>query len=101
MAEIWKVAMIAVRSGPRLARARPLVHRAWSERFSVSTSSWDTSQRGVSVRIVSTVTAAGALVGRDTEQAMLANLLAGVAAGRGGSVLIEGEPGIGKSTLVR
>jgi predicted ATPase len=50
---------------------------------------------------VPTVTLAGALIGRDSELAMLAGLVAEVAAGRGGSVLIEGEPGIGKSALVR
>ena len=48
-----------------------------------------------------TVTLAGALIGRDSELAMLATLVAKVAAGRGNSVLIEGEPGIGKSALVR
>jgi DNA-binding CsgD family transcriptional regulator len=47
------------------------------------------------------VTLAGALIGRDSELAMLAGLVTGVAAGRGSSVLIEGEPGIGKSALVR
>jgi DNA-binding CsgD family transcriptional regulator len=50
---------------------------------------------------VPTVTSAGALIGRDSELAMLAGLVTAVAAGRGSSVLIEGEPGIGKSTLVR
>jgi len=44
---------------------------------------------------------AGALVGRDSEMALLAGLVKGVARGRGGAVLIEGEPGIGKSALVR
>jgi len=44
---------------------------------------------------------AGALVGRDGELALLAGLIKDVARGRGSSVLIEGEPGIGKSTLVR
>src|SRR6266566_9670741 len=44
---------------------------------------------------------AGALVGRDSEMALLTGLIKEVARGRGGSVLIEGEPGIGKSTLVR
>jgi tetratricopeptide (TPR) repeat protein len=40
------------------------------------------------------------LVGRDGELAMLTELIAGVAAGRGSVVLVEGEPGIGKSALV-
>ena len=48
------------------------------------------------------VNPAGALVGRDGEMALLAGLVRDVARGRaGGSVLIEGEPGIGKSALVR
>ncbi len=47
------------------------------------------------------VTPAGALVGRDSELATLAGLIRQVARGRGDSVLIEGEPGIGKSALVR
>jgi len=45
-------------------------------------------------------TPAGALVGRDFELALLTGLLREVARGRGSSVLIEGEPGIGKSALV-
>ena len=48
-----------------------------------------------------TATLAGALVGRDSETAMLVGLMTEVASGRGSSVLIEGEPGIGKSALVR
>jgi tetratricopeptide (TPR) repeat protein len=47
------------------------------------------------------LTLAGALVGRDSELALLTGLVTEVAGGRGGSVLIEGEPGIGKSALVR
>jgi len=47
------------------------------------------------------VTPAGALVGRDSELALLTGLIREVARGRGGAVLIEGEPGIGKSALVR
>ena len=47
------------------------------------------------------VTSAGALVGRDHEMTLLTGLIREVARGRGSSVLIEGEPGIGKSTLVR
>jgi DNA-binding CsgD family transcriptional regulator/tetratricopeptide (TPR) repeat protein len=47
------------------------------------------------------VTPAGALVGRDSEMALLTGLVKEVAQGRGSSVLIEGEPGIGKSSLVR
>ena len=50
---------------------------------------------------MSPVAAAGALVGRDSEMALLTGLIREVARGRGGSVLIEGEPGIGKSALVR
>jgi DNA-binding CsgD family transcriptional regulator/tetratricopeptide (TPR) repeat protein len=47
------------------------------------------------------VTPAGALVGRHSEMALLNGLIRQLARGRGGSVLIEGEPGIGKSALVR
>jgi DNA-binding CsgD family transcriptional regulator len=47
------------------------------------------------------VTPAGALVGRDSEMTLLTGLLRELARGRGSSVLIEGEPGIGKSALVR
>ena len=46
-------------------------------------------------------TPAGVLVGRDSEMALLTGLIKEVARGRGSSVLIEGEPGIGKSALVR
>ena len=55
----------------------------------------------VKSRSVPTATLAGALVGRDSETAMLVRLMTEVASGRGSSVLIEGEPGIGKSALVR
>ncbi len=48
-----------------------------------------------------TATLAGALVGRDSETATLIRLMTEVAGGRGSAVLIEGEPGIGKSALVR
>jgi DNA-binding CsgD family transcriptional regulator/tetratricopeptide (TPR) repeat protein len=41
------------------------------------------------------------LVGRDSELAALVSLISDVAGGRGSSALIEGEPGIGKSALVR
>ena len=44
---------------------------------------------------------AGALVGRDSEMTLLTGLMRQVARGRGSAVLIEGEPGIGKSALVR
>jgi DNA-binding CsgD family transcriptional regulator/tetratricopeptide (TPR) repeat protein len=53
------------------------------------------------VTTVPSVTLAGALIGRDSELAMLGRLMTEVAGGQGGSVLIEGEPGIGKSALVR
>jgi DNA-binding CsgD family transcriptional regulator/tetratricopeptide (TPR) repeat protein len=47
------------------------------------------------------VTPAGALIGRESEMALLTGMVKEVSKGRGGSVLIEGEPGIGKSALVR
>ena len=47
------------------------------------------------------VTPPGALVGRDNELTLLSGLLREVSRGRGCSVVIEGEPGIGKSALVR
>ncbi len=47
------------------------------------------------------VTPAGALIGRDSELALLAELLREVSQGHGSTVLIQGEPGIGKSALVR
>jgi DNA-binding CsgD family transcriptional regulator len=47
------------------------------------------------------VTWAGALVGRDSERALLNRLTKEVVAGHGSSLLIEGEPGIGKSALVQ
>jgi DNA-binding NarL/FixJ family response regulator len=47
------------------------------------------------------VTQADTLIGRDHERALLAGLATEVAAGRGSALLIEGEPGIGKSALVR
>src|ERR1700722_7500994 len=47
------------------------------------------------------LTPAGGLVGRDSEMALLTGLVRDLARGRGRSVLIEGEPGIGKSALVR
>jgi hypothetical protein len=40
-------------------------------------------------------------VGRGEELDLLGGLLAGVAAGVGGSVLVEGEQGIGKTALLR
>jgi DNA-binding CsgD family transcriptional regulator/tetratricopeptide (TPR) repeat protein len=50
---------------------------------------------------MSPVTAAAVLAGRDDELALLDGLLREAARGRGAAVLIEGEPGIGKSALVR
>src|SRR6516225_2736492 len=47
------------------------------------------------------VTSASALVGRESEMALLTELMREAARGRGSSVLIEGEPGIGKSMLMR
>jgi DNA-binding CsgD family transcriptional regulator/tetratricopeptide (TPR) repeat protein len=53
------------------------------------------------VPVVPTAALGGALIGRDAELAMLVRLVREAADGRGRSVLVEGEPGIGKSTLVR
>jgi DNA-binding CsgD family transcriptional regulator len=47
------------------------------------------------------MTKTGELVGRTSEVAMLAGLMRKIAKGHGSVVLIEGEPGIGKTTLVR
>src|ERR1700728_3817102 len=46
------------------------------------------------------VAISSSLIGRDSELATLAALVENVTAGQGGSLLIEGEPGIGKSALV-
>jgi DNA-binding CsgD family transcriptional regulator len=46
------------------------------------------------------VAPAGALVGRESEMSLLTGMVKEVSLGRGGAVLIEGEPGIGKSALV-
>jgi DNA-binding SARP family transcriptional activator len=48
-----------------------------------------------------TATSPDVLIGRDRDLALLGGLVKGVVAGRGSAVLIEGEPGIGKSALVR
>jgi len=50
---------------------------------------------GAAVPVVS-----AGLVGRVAEVARLRDLAAGVAAGRGGAVWVEGEPGIGKSSVL-
>ncbi len=47
------------------------------------------------------VTPAGVLAGRADELALLDGYLRDLARGGGNAVLIEGEPGIGKTTLVR
>jgi DNA-binding CsgD family transcriptional regulator len=50
---------------------------------------------------MSSVPPAAALLGRDNELAVLTGLLREVSRGHGSPLLIEGEPGIGKSALVR
>ena len=47
------------------------------------------------------VTVAGVLAGRADELTLLDGYLRDLARGSGNAVLIEGEPGIGKTTLVR
>ncbi len=44
---------------------------------------------------------AGPFVGRGAESDLLVGLLAELGAGSGHMVLVEGEPGIGKSRLIR
>jgi DNA-binding NarL/FixJ family response regulator/tetratricopeptide (TPR) repeat protein len=53
------------------------------------------------VPVVPSATPGGALIGRDADTALLVRLVGEVTGGRGTAVLIEGEPGIGKSVLVR
>lgn len=55
---------------------------------------------GSRVRCMPPVIPAGALLGRDSDMALLIKLIKEVSLGHGTSVLIEGEPGIGKSALV-
>jgi DNA-binding CsgD family transcriptional regulator/tetratricopeptide (TPR) repeat protein len=43
----------------------------------------------------------GTVVGRDSEMELVRSALTRVASGRGGVLLVEGEPGIGKSALLR
>jgi DNA-binding CsgD family transcriptional regulator len=50
---------------------------------------------------VSPVTLANSLIGRDSELSVLVGSMTALAEGQGTAVLIEGEPGIGKSVLVR
>ena len=52
-------------------------------------------------RAIMPAVARGPFIGRSGELALLADLVRRVAAGQGGMVCIEGEPGIGKSTLVQ
>ena len=60
-----------------------------------------TEYPGSTIRFVPSVTRASGLIGRDAELATLVRLVTEVAAGQGGTVLIEGEPGIGKTVLVQ
>jgi tetratricopeptide (TPR) repeat protein len=62
--------------------------------------SWPVPRVGRQTAGLPPVTSAGALVGRDGEMVLLTGLIRQVAQGCGASVLIEGEPGIGKSALV-
>src|SRR5829696_5834163 len=41
------------------------------------------------------------LVGREAERATIQRLIEGARAGRGGALVVRGEPGIGKTTLLR
>ena len=75
--------------------------RSWIRRINVR--KWfpcSGDAAGSKICAMSPVTAAAVLVGRDDELALLDGLLREAARGRGAAVLIEGEPGIGKSALV-
>jgi len=50
---------------------------------------------------VTAATQGEALIGRGDELSLLASMIRAAAMGRGNAVLIEGEPGIGKSSLMR
>src|SRR5688572_9428620 len=52
------------------------------------------------VRVVTPATASTPIVGRDREVRMLHEAIAASASGHGQVVLLEGEPGIGKTRLV-
>ncbi len=56
---------------------------------------------GGTIHLVPDAPLAGQLVGRDHELSRLISCAAEATAGHGQAVLIEGEPGIGKSTLVQ
>ena len=51
--------------------------------------------------VVTIAVVADGLVGRDNELALLAGLVRGLSAGVGGVVFVEGEQGIGKSSVLR
>src|SRR5271156_3118062 len=86
-----------VETGDRAAAGRCVSNELMSEKASLLPRC-----SGSSLCPMPPVPPAGALVGRDSEMALLRSLIKEVARGHGGAVvLIEGEPGIGKSSLVR
>ena len=62
--------------------------------------SWQAGVVGETVSGVAVPVGGGGLVGRVAEVAHLAGLAEGLRAGRGGLVWVEGEPGIGKSSVL-
>ena len=67
-------------------------------------SSWESAplqSRGEDAPVAWGESLAVALVGREDELARCSALLDAVRAGAGGSLVVTGEPGIGKSTLLR
>jgi tetratricopeptide (TPR) repeat protein len=68
-------------------------------------SSWEATAREPRARVIrtreKTQVAPLPLIGREGELAVVAGLVEGVATERGGVVLVDGEPGIGKSALLR
>ena len=89
---------IQIRQAHDPGRARPkiLLYRRLPGRKRLFRPNW-----GGTIHLVPDPGLAGQLVGRDHELSRLISCAAEATAGHGQAVLIEGEPGIGKSALVR
>ena len=74
-------------------------HLSGASRLTVNNAADAAPDSGLPAGVLATVPSV--LVGRESEMVLLTGLIKEVARGHGSSVLIEGEPGIGKSALVR